>query len=117
MVKISGKAKLLQIYIGESDRYKGKPLYRAIVNLAKKEGLAGATVTRAILGFGANSRIHSANILRLSEDLPVMISIVDSEEYINKILPKLDEMVPEGLITVQDVDIIKYRPNPQSEKQ
>lgn len=109
MVKISGKSKLLQIYIGETDRYDGVPLYQAIVKLAKKEGLAGATVTRAILGFGANSRIHSANILRLSEDLPVVISIVDSEEYINKILPQLDEMVQEGLITIQDVDVIKYR--------
>jgi len=111
LVKISGKAKVLSIYIGESDRYKGKPLYKAIVQMAKKEGLAGATVTRGIEGFGANSRIHSADILRLSSDLPVIIRIIDSEEYINKIFPKLDEMVKEGLITIQDIEIVKYRAN------
>lgn len=109
MVKISSKAKILSVYIGESDRYHKKPLYHAIVELAKKEGLAGATVIRGIEGFGANSRIHSANLIRLSEDLPVIVRIIDSEEYINKILPKLDEMVKEGLMTLENVEIIKYR--------
>ncbi len=109
MVKISGKSRVLTIYIGEADRYRGKPLYKAIVELARKEGLAGATVIRGIEGFGAHSRLHTANILRLSGDLPIVIKIVDSQEYLDKILPRLDEMVKEGLITIEDADVIKYR--------
>jgi len=92
----------------------GKPLYQAIVELAKKEGLAGATVLRGIESFGANSRIHTANILRLSEDLPIVVKIIDSEDYINKILPELDKMVLEGLITLEDVNVIQYRANHDS---
>jgi len=108
MVKISGKARRLRIYVGESDHYKGMPLYHAIVIKAKELGLAGATVLRGIEGFGANSRLHTARILVLSSDLPVVIDIVDSIEYIDKILPFLDEAVKEGLITIEDVEIIKY---------
>lgn len=107
-MKIEGQAKHLKIFIGESDQWHGKPLYTAIVELAKKEGLAGATVTRGIEGFGANSRIHTARILRLSEDLPVIIDIIDIPERVEKILPKLDEMVTEGLVTLMDTFIIKY---------
>jgi len=108
MVKISGEARRLRIYVGESDQYKGRPLYHAIVLKAKELGLAGATVHRGIEGFGANSRLHTARILVLSSDLPVVIDIVDSIEYIDKILPFLDEAVKEGLITIEDVEIIKY---------
>lgn len=108
-MKIEGKGKLLKIYIGETDQYQGAPLYHAIVVKAKKMGLAGATVLRGLEGYGANSRIHTANILRLSEDLPVIIEIIDKPERIDLFLPELDKMVREGLvITVQDVEIIKY---------
>ncbi|HEY3266728.1 MAG TPA: DUF190 domain-containing protein [Armatimonadota bacterium] len=107
-MKITGPGKLLRVYIGDSDRWHGKALYTAIVERVKAEGLAGCTVSRGIEGFGANSRIHTAAILRLSEDLPVKIEIVDTEERILHILPILDEMVTEGLITMHDCDIIKY---------
>lgn len=107
-MKIQGPAKKLRIYIGESDNWHGKALFTAIAERARKEGLAGATVLRGIEGYGANSRIHSASILRLSEDLPVVIEIVDSAERIEMFLPLLDEMVSEGLITVQDCEVIKY---------
>ncbi|MDI6870887.1 MAG: DUF190 domain-containing protein [Bacillota bacterium] len=110
-MKIEGQGRELRIYIGESDRYGGKPLYRAIVEMMKREGLAGVTVMRGIEGFGANSRIHTANILRLSEDLPLVIVTVDSQQKIDKVLPRLNEMVTEGLITIHDVDVIKYTHN------
>ncbi len=110
MVKISGPGKRLAIYIGESDRYEGKPLYQAIVRTLKREGLAGVTVLRGLEGFGAHSRIHSTQLLRLSSDLPIVIVVVDSEKYINKALPVLDNMVQEGLMTLEDVEVIKYRP-------
>lgn len=105
---IAGQARELRIYIGESDQYKGRPLYQAIVRLLKEQGLAGATVMRGIEGFGANSRIHTANILRLSEDLPLVIVTVDSKEKIDRILPSLSEMISQGLITIHDVEVVKY---------
>lgn len=107
-MKIEGPGKLVRIYVGESDRWHGQALYNAIVERARREGLAGATVTRGIEGYGANSRIHTASILRLSEDLPIKIEIVDIEERIQRFLPILDEMVTEGLITVQDCEVVKY---------
>jgi PII-like signaling protein len=107
-MKISGEAKLVRIFIGESDRWQGAPLYEAIVRKVREMGLAGATVIRGVEGFGANSLIHTAKILRLSEDLPVLIEIVDKEERIAAILPVLDEMIGEGLITMERVEIIKY---------
>ncbi len=108
MVKISGQARRMRIYIGESNKYKGMLLYHAIVLKAKELGLAGATVFRGIEGFGATSRIKVARILDLSNDLPIVIEIVDSIEYIEKLLPFLDEAVTVGLITQEDVEIIKY---------
>jgi hypothetical protein len=110
-MKLPDEGKLLRIYVGESDRLKGKSLYEAIVLKARELNLAGATVFRGIMGYGASSRIHSIKLLRLSEDMPVMIEIVDSEDNINKILPFLDETVKEGLITIENVTIIKYRHN------
>jgi PII-like signaling protein len=107
-MKITGAAKKVRIYIGESDQWHGKALFTAIVERARKEGLAGVTVLRGIEGFGANSRIHTASILRLSEDLPVVIEIIDTPERIQLFLPLLDEMVSEGLILVQDCEVIKY---------
>ena len=100
---------LLRIFIGESDTWRGKPLYEAIVRRVREAGLAGATVLRGIEGFGADSRLHTSRILRLSEDLPVVIEIVDSEHRIESILPALDEMIGEGLITRERVQVIAYR--------
>lgn len=111
-MKITGQGKMLRIYIGESDHWHHKPLYQAIVELANREGLAGATALRGIEGFGARSRvIHTANILRLSEDLPIVIEIVDNQERIERFLPLIDDMVTEGLITIEDIEIIKYTHN------
>ncbi len=100
---------LLRVFIGESDQYKGKALYEQIVLKARELNLAGATVLRGIMGFGADSRMHTAKLLRLSEDLPVVVEIVDSEEKLNTLLPFLDEVVQEGLITLEKARVIKYR--------
>ena len=108
-MKIEGPGKLLRIFIGESDRWHGRSLADAIVLMLREEGLAGATVVRGIEGFGADSRLHTAHVLRLSEDLPMVIEVVDREERIRSVLPKLDEMVQEGLVCVADVDIVMYR--------
>jgi PII-like signaling protein len=101
--------KLLRIFIGESDRWEHRPLYEAIVFKARELGLAGATVLRGPMGFGASSRLHTAKILRLSEDLPIVIEIVDTEEHIQQFLPSLDEMVKGGLVTLEKVQVIRYR--------
>jgi hypothetical protein len=108
-VKIEGEGLLVRVYIGESDRWQGRPLYEAIVQRARQDGLAGATVLRGVEGFGANSRIHTTKILRLSEDLPIVIEIADATEGIEQFLPVLDEMVSEGMITVEKVRIVAYR--------
>lgn len=108
-MKLPGEGLLLRIFIGETDTHKGKSLYETIVLKARELNLAGATVFRGIMGYGAASRIHSIKLLRLSEDLPVVIEIVDSEENIKKIIPFLDETVKEGLITMEKVKIITYR--------
>ncbi len=110
-MKLSGAGKVLRIFIGESDKYNGKPLHEAVVMKARELNLAGASVFRGIMGYGASSRIHSTKLLSISEDLPVTVEIVDTEENINKILPFLDETVKEGLITMENVNIIKYRHN------
>ena len=103
------EGKLLRIFIGEGDKWQGVALYEAIVNLARKEHLAGATVLKGCMGFGCKSHMHTAKLLRLSEDLPMIIEIVDSEEKIMAFLPHLDEMVTEGLITLEKVNVIMYR--------
>lgn len=100
---------LLRIFIGESDRCKGQPLYEAIVLKARELHLAGATVLRGPMGYGVSSRLHTAKILRLSEDLPIIIEIVDSEENIRGFLPVLDEMIGGGLVTLEPVQVIHYR--------
>jgi uncharacterized protein len=116
-MKITGEARLVRIFIGESDHWHGIPLYEAIVRKAREMGLAGATVIRGVEGFGANSRIHTAKILRLSEDLPILIEIVDKEDRITEILPILDEMIGEGLITMEKVEIIKYTHEQEKRKE
>ena len=108
-MKLPEEGMLLRIFIGESDNYKGKALYEQVVFKAREMNLAGATVTRGIMGFGADSRMHTAKLLRLSEDLPVVIELVDTEENLNKLLPFLDEVVEEGLITLEKVRVVKYR--------
>jgi PII-like signaling protein len=112
-MKLEGEGYLLRIYIGELDKYHHQPLYEAIVLKARELGLAGATVFRGPMGFGAHSRLHTAKILRLSEDLPVLIEIVDKEEKINALLPELDKMMVDGLVTLEKVHIIKYQGNPK----
>jgi len=111
-MKIVGEGKLLRIFLGESDRYEGRPLYEAIVRKARELGLAGATVWRGIEGYGARSRIHTAKILRLSEDLPVLVEIVDGEDAIRAALPHLDAMIEAsgggGLVTLEKAEIIRY---------
>ena len=108
-MKLEGEGTLLRIFIGESDRWHHQPLYEAIVLEARKQGLAGATVLRGPMGFGAHSRIHTSKILRLSEDLPLSSEIVDTAPAIAAFLPSLDEMVSEGLITTEKVHIVRYR--------
>jgi PII-like signaling protein len=110
-MKIEGEGQLIRIFIGESDRWQGRPLYEAIVLAAREQGLAGATVTRGMSGFGANSRIHTLKVLRLSEDLPILIEIVDLPDRIAKFIPTLDKMVTEGMITIEKVNILVYRHN------
>ena len=109
MTRMQGEGKLLRIFIGESDTWHGRPLYEAIVARVREEGLAGATVLRGIEGFGAHSRIHSSRILRLSEDLPIVVEIVDTAENVDRVLPLLDEMVSEGMVTLERVEVIAYR--------
>ena len=112
-MKIEGEGKLLRIFIGESDRYRGAALHEAIVRKARELGMAGATVWQGIVGFGARSRIHSTKILRLSEDLPIIVEIVDSEEKIRALLPELDELMEAasgGLVTLEKAEIIRYSP-------
>ncbi|MFA5389049.1 MAG: DUF190 domain-containing protein [Candidatus Omnitrophota bacterium] len=108
-MRLPEEGMLLRIFVGESDSYKGKALYEQIVLKARELNLAGATVIRGIMGFGADSRMHTAKLLRLSEDLPVVIEIVDTEENLNKLLPFLDEVVVEGLITLEKARVVKYR--------
>lgn len=112
-MRLDGEGKLLRIFIGESDRWNGQPLYEAIVAVAREQGMAGATVIRGIEGFGADSHLHTSRILRLSEDLPVVVEIVDTAERIEAILPRLDEMVEEGMVTLEDVHVISYRAKPE----
>ncbi len=108
-MKISENSMLLRIFIGETDKYKGKPLYEVIVQKAREFHIAGATVCRGILGYGADSRMHRAKFLDLSEDLPVIIEIVDDKEKLELLFPFLDEAVTEGLITIEEIKVIKYR--------
>ncbi len=110
-MKLPAEAEILRIFIGESDKYEGRPLYEAIVHLARKQGMAGATVLRGTMGFGAHSRLHSAKILHLSEDLPMLIEIVDKPERIAQFIPHLDSMIQEGLVTIEKVQVIYYRAN------
>jgi PII-like signaling protein len=111
VMRLSENGQLLRVFIGESDTWQGQPLYRAIVLKARELGLAGATVLKGPMGFGANSLVHTTKLLELSTDLPVVIEIVDSAEKLQALLPFLDEAVTEGLITIEEVRVLKYRHN------
>jgi hypothetical protein len=108
-MKLPSEAQLLRIFIGENDKHGHRPLYEVIVEEARKRGMAGATVLHGTTGFGAHSRIHTARILQLSEDLPIVIELVDKPERIEAFLPYLDEMVQEGMVTLETVRVIAYR--------
>jgi len=108
-MKIPSDGKLLRIFIGESDKWQGKPLYQEIVELARKKGMAGATAIKGFMGFGCKSHMHTTKLLRLSEDLPIVIEIVDSDEKITQFVGDFDEMVQEGLVTIEKANVIMYR--------
>jgi PII-like signaling protein len=109
LMKIPKEGKLLRIFIGEKDKHEGKPLSEVILQMAKKEGLAGATAFKGFEGFGAKSHMHTAKLLRLSEDLPVLIEIVDSAEKIDAFIPQMDLVIKEGLVTSEKVEVVFYR--------
>src|SRR6186713_1666509 len=109
-MKIPAEGMLLRVFIGESDRHNGRPLYEVIVGEARKRGLAGATVIKGFMGFGAHSRIHTAKLLELSQDLPIVIEIVDAPEKIEAFMPDLETMVGDGLITLERAEVLLYRP-------
>jgi len=109
--RFEGERTLMRIHIGESDRWQGSPLYDALIKLFRKEGLSGVTVLRGVAGYGSGSRIHTDKILRLSQDLPIVLEVVEYSDRIESILPKLDEMIGGGLVTLEKVRVILYRPN------
>jgi PII-like signaling protein len=108
-MKLEGDGVRVRIFVGDSDRWEGLPLYEAVVQRAREKGLAGATVFRGFEGFGAHSLVHSTRVLRISEDLPILIEIVDRKEKIDAFLPELDAMIREGLVTVEPVQVFLYR--------
>lgn len=116
VMQLAEDGRLVRIFIGEDDRWEGEPLYRAIVLKAKELGLAGATVLKGPMGFGANSRVHTNRLIEVSSDLPLVIEIVDAPEKIETLLPFLDAVVQEGLITVENVRVLKYRHNPEKRR-
>lgn len=115
-MNIPEEGQLLRLFIGESEKYKGRPLYEWIVVKAKEQGLAGATVLRGVMGFGANSRIHTTRILRLSEDLPIIIEIVDTPEKLRQFLTDIDGVISEGLATLEKANVQFYRPKSESQR-
>lgn len=108
--RFKGERTLMRIFIGESDRFQGKPLYQALVELFRRRGLAGATVVRGVAGFGSSSAVHTESILRLSLDLPMVVEVIETEERLRTVLPDLDRMIQGGLITLERARVILYRP-------
>ncbi len=109
MQRLDGEQSLMRVFIGESDRYQGRPLYEVLLELFRKEGFAGATVLKGVAGFGARSHLHTDRLLRLSQDLPLVIEVVDNEEKIDKIIPQLDGMLQGGMITLERARVIRYK--------
>ena len=114
-MRIEGDGRLVRIFVGESDTWHGKPLYEAIVLRAREDGLAGATVIRGVEGYGASSHLHTTRLLELSSDLPIVIELVDTTDRIEAFMPILDEMVGDGLVTVEDVHVVTYRGSPRDD--
>ncbi|MDQ3023561.1 MAG: DUF190 domain-containing protein [bacterium] len=110
MRTLDGTMMLMRIFVSEDDSHNGKPLYTELVDMLRKEGIAGATVLRGVLGYGANSVLHTGDPFKLGTGMPLCIEVVDSEDHLNRILPKLDAMVLEGLMTLERVRVIKYAP-------
>jgi len=110
MRRIEGEQVLMRIFLGESDRWEGRPLHLALLELLRSRGLAGATILRAVAGFGARSVIHTASIVRLSEDLPIVVEVVDSQEHLDAVIPDIDRMMAGGLVTMERVRVIRYAP-------
>ncbi|MBN2076433.1 MAG: DUF190 domain-containing protein [Dehalococcoidales bacterium] len=108
MRELNGESVLMRIFIGESDKYQGKPLYQALVEMLRHEKIAGATVLRGVLGFGAKSHLHTAHILRLSQDMPIVVESVDSQDNIDWVLPQVEKMMGDGLITMEKVKVLRY---------
>jgi len=108
--KFEGERTLMRIHIGESDKWQGRPLHEAIVQMLRKEGFSGVTVLRGVAGYGSSSVYHTDKLLRLSQDLPIILEIIETQEHIDTLLPRLDEMVDGGLITLEKVRVILYRP-------
>lgn len=109
MTRLSGQGMLLRIFVGESDTHGVQPLFKVIVDTLRKEGIAGATVLRGVGGFGAHSVYHTDRLLRLSQDLPVVVEVVDTEEHIRRVIPLMDDLIDEGMITLERVEVITYR--------
>lgn len=108
---LDGDQVLMRIFIGEADKYQGRPLYQELVQLFRREKLAGATVLRGIVGFGAKSHLHTTQLLRLSQDLPMVVEVVDSQQNIDGVMPLVDQIVSEGLITMEKVRVLRYAPD------
>ncbi len=111
-MRITGDGLLLRVFVGEADHHDGRPLYEALVLKAREMGMAGATVVRGVQGFGAHSRLHTAKVLRLSEDLPMVIEIVDREERVRAFLPVCEGMIRDGLVTLEPIEIVRYAAEP-----
>jgi len=117
MTKMIGEKVLMRIFIGEQDRFRHRPLYDALVELFQKEGFAGATVQRCLSGFGAHSVYHTQNLLDISADLPIIVEVVDSQEKIDAIMPRIDEMMAGGMITLEKATVIRYTQNEENKNQ
>ncbi|MDX2479336.1 MAG: DUF190 domain-containing protein [Desulfuromusa sp.] len=109
MNRLEGEQTLMRIFIGESDRHQNKPLYKVLLELFRQEGFAGATVLRGVAGFGARSVLHTDQLLRLSQDLPLVMEVIDTEEKIESIIPQLDKMLQGGMITLEKARVICYK--------
>jgi len=107
---LEGDQVLMRIFIGEADKHGRRPLYQALVELLREQGIAGATVLRGVMGFGARSHLHTDHLLRLSQDLPVVIEVVDTQENLDRVFPRIDAMVEDGLVTLEKVHVLRYSP-------
>ncbi len=107
---MEGEQLLMRVFVGEADKFEGRPLFQALVEMLRREKIAGATVLRGVVGFGAKSHLHTTHLLRLSQDLPMVIEVVDSEANIDRIMPQVDRMVRDGLVTMEPVRVVRYAP-------